>query len=59
MTGISDDIRDTIDNYRSANETHRLIIGADAIRQLFYAERVWKGICKADEAEERIKGGME
>jgi len=59
MTGISNDIRDTIDNYRAANEVHRLIIGGDAIRQLFFAERVWKGICKVDEAEERIRGGME
>ena len=59
MSGISDEIRDTIDNYRVANETHRLLIGADAIRQLFYAERVWKGICKVDAAEERSSGGME
>lgn len=59
MIGISDDIRDKVDDYRVANGTHRLLLGADAIRQLFYAERVWRGICKVDAEEERIRGGME
>ena len=59
MNGMSSEIRDRIDDYRAANETQRLIIGADAMRQLFIAERIWKGINNVDMVEERVKGGME
>lgn len=59
MNGMSSEIRGRIDDYRAANGMQRLLIGADAMRQLFIAERIWRGINKVDMVEERVKGGME
>ena len=59
MTTVTTDIQDAIDNYRAMNMYQRLLGSADAMRQLFIAERIWKGIKRIDMEEERFKGGME
>lgn len=59
MTGVTDEIRDVLDNYHNSNDVHRLLISADAMQQLFIAERIWRGINKIDATEERIRGYME
>ena len=48
-------IRDTLDNFRAANTLTRALYVNDAIRQLFIAERTWRGINKIEREEERRK----
>lgn len=59
MSSMTAEIRDTIDDYRASNKAQRMLISSDAIRRLFFAERIWKGINRIDTEEERIKGEME
>ena len=59
METLTGEVRETVDAYRCATETQRMLISRDAMQRLFIAERVWKMIKSIDEVEHRIKGGME
>ena len=59
MNPISNEIRDPIDEYRTATGARRVEMSIHAIQRLFIAERIWKGINKVDLVEERINGDMD
>lgn len=53
MNTAAKEIRDKLDAFRAVNTLTRALYVNDAIRQLFIAERIWRGVNKIEREEER------